>query len=324
MLLESHLDKHMLPKSLRPLIPYLKKYYRSYVIGGICVLMLNGIWVLLPQVIGKATDDLNHGVDRHKILVYSLLILAVAVSKGIFQFLTRWMVIGVSREIEFDLRNDMFRHLETLSYSLLPAYPHRRHHGARHERPECGAHAAGPGDHVLRQHDCFTAAALVFMFTISPRNSRCMHLCRLPFASVVMQYFGRQIHERFEKIQAMFSEISARVQENFSGARVIRAYAQEESEIAGFETLEPGVYPPQPAAGTTDGHALADPGIDAGRGRWCWCYGWAGGRSCRGASGIWRLCGFQYLHGHAHVADHRAWMGDQHLPARYRFHGPHR
>src|ERR1700730_9570168 len=101
----------MLPQSLRPLLPYLKKYRGSYYAGALCVLLLNGIWVLLPQVIGRAVDGLKQGVTREKLMTYALLVLAVALSKGIFQFLTRWIVIGVSREIEFDLRNDLFRHL---------------------------------------------------------------------------------------------------------------------------------------------------------------------------------------------------------------------
>src|SRR6267142_4229098 len=108
----------MLLKSLRPLLPYLKKYRRSYVIGTICVFCNNGIWILFPQVIRRAVDDMHLGVTRHKLATYALLLLAVAATKGIFQFLTRWVVIGVSREIEFDLRNDMFRHLEGLSYSF--------------------------------------------------------------------------------------------------------------------------------------------------------------------------------------------------------------
>src|ERR1700752_1561201 len=107
----------MLPKSLRPLLPYLKKYRRSYLIGTLCIFLHNGIWILFPQVIRRAIDDLNLGVTRHKLLTYALLLLAVAATKGIFQFLTRWIVIGISRDIEFDLRNDFFQHLETLSYS---------------------------------------------------------------------------------------------------------------------------------------------------------------------------------------------------------------
>src|SRR5256885_14140131 len=80
----------------------------------------------------------------------------------------------------------------------------------------------------------FTAGALVFMLSISPKLTIYAFL-PLPVVSVVVQYFGRRIHERFERIQAMFSDISAQAQENFSGARVIKAYAQEDSEIRAFE-----------------------------------------------------------------------------------------
>ena len=101
----------LLPNSLRPLFPYLRKYRLSYLLGAVCILLNNGIWILFPQVIRRAIDDLHGGVTRHKLLIYALLLLAVAGFKGVFQFLTRWIVIGVSREIEFDLRNDFFRHL---------------------------------------------------------------------------------------------------------------------------------------------------------------------------------------------------------------------
>src|ERR1700733_9470478 len=101
----------MLPKSLRPLSPYLRKYRLSYVLGGVCVLLTNGIWILFPLVIERAVDDLHLGVTRQKLMHYALFLLAVAASKGIFQFLTRWVLIGVSREVEFDLRNDLFAHL---------------------------------------------------------------------------------------------------------------------------------------------------------------------------------------------------------------------
>ncbi len=107
----------MLPKSLRPLLPYLKRYRWGYVAGTLCVLLTNGIWILFPLVIGRAAQDLDHGVTRHKLFVYAAQLLAIAVSKGIFQFLTRWIVIGVSRDIEFDLRNDLFARLESLSFS---------------------------------------------------------------------------------------------------------------------------------------------------------------------------------------------------------------
>ena len=108
----------MLPKSLRPLFPYLRKYRASYIFGTLCVFINNGIWMLFPLVIRRAVDDMHNGVTRHKLLTYAFELLAVAVLKGLFTFLLRWIVIGVSREIEFDLRNDLFQHLETLSNSF--------------------------------------------------------------------------------------------------------------------------------------------------------------------------------------------------------------
>ena len=107
----------MLLKSLRPLLPYVKRYRWGYAAGTLCVLLTNGIWILFPLVLGKAADDLHEGVTRHKLLLYAGFLLAIAVSKGIFQFLTRWIVIGISRDMEFDLRNDLFARLEILSCS---------------------------------------------------------------------------------------------------------------------------------------------------------------------------------------------------------------
>ena len=224
----------MVPKNLRPLLPYLKKYRRGYVVGTLCVFLNNGIWILFPQIIRRAVDDLHLGVTRQKLLTYSLLLIAVALTKGIFQFLTRWVVIGISREIEFDLRNDLFRHLESLSYS----YYQRTRTGDIMARATNDLNAVrmllGPAIMYSANTIVFTAGALAFMLAISPKLTLYAFL-PLPVVSIVVQYSGRQIHERFEKIQAMFSDISARAQENFSGARVIRAYVQEQAEISAFE-----------------------------------------------------------------------------------------
>src|SRR5258706_1574700 len=241
-------------KNFRPLLPYFRKYKWGYVLGGGSVLLMNGIWILFPQVLRWAMDDLSGethrsipalvrhmiggdgpGLTQHKIVVYSLLLIAVAAAKSLFQFLTRWVVIGVSREIEFDLRNDLFQHLESLSYSSYQ----RTRTGDIMARATNDLTAVrmllGPAIMYTANTIVFTAGALVFMIAISPRLTLYAFL-PLPIASIVIQYFGRRIHERFERIQAMFSEISAQVQENLSGVRVIRAYAQEGPEIAKFET----------------------------------------------------------------------------------------
>jgi ATP-binding cassette, subfamily B, multidrug efflux pump len=224
----------MFPKRLRPLLPYVKRYRWGYVGGTVCVFLTNGVWILFPLVLGHAADDLKSGVTGRKLLLYAGLLLAIAAIKGTFQFLTRWVVIGISRDIEFDLRNDLFAHLESLSYS----YYQRHRTGDIMARATNDLSAVrnllGPAIMYTANTIVLTAGALAFMVSISPRLTIETFL-PLPLASILIQYFGRQIHDRFEKIQAMFSDISARAQENFSGARLIRAYVQEEAEIKTFE-----------------------------------------------------------------------------------------
>ncbi len=224
----------MVPKKLRPLVPYLKRYRGGLIWGALCVLLTNGIAVQFPQVLRHAINDLHSGVTSQKLLKFALAIIAVFVAKGIFQFLTRWIVIGISRDIEFDLRNDLFAHLERLSHS----YYQRNRTGDIMARATNDLNAVrnllGPAIMYSANTIVFTALAVGYMLRISPKLTIFAFL-PLPVASIVIQYFGRRIHERFERIQAMFSDISARAQENFSGARVIRAYVQEQAEIAAFE-----------------------------------------------------------------------------------------
>jgi ATP-binding cassette subfamily B multidrug efflux pump len=225
----------MIPKSMRPLLPYLKRYRWGFVAGLFCIFLSNGAWILLPQVIRHAIDDLYTGVTPEKLLHFAWRMLEVAAVRGVFLFLTRWIVIGISRDIEFDLRNDLFAHLETLSYS----YYQRTRTGDIMARMTNDLNAVrmllGPAIMYSANTLVFTAGALSFMVLISPKLTFYAFL-PLPLVSIVIQHFGRRIHERFERIQAMFSDISARAQENFSGARVIRAYVQEDAEIASFES----------------------------------------------------------------------------------------
>jgi ATP-binding cassette subfamily B multidrug efflux pump len=213
----------------------MKKYWRGFLAGTIAVFCNNGIWILSPLLIKRIIDDLNHGVTHGKLLTWCWLLVAVAAGKGIFQFLTRWIVIGISREIEFDLRNDLFRHLEALDFGFFQ----RTRTGDIMARATNDLNAVrmllGPAIMYSANTVVFTTGALIFMTRISPKLTLWAFL-PLPIASIIVQYFGTRIHERFERIQAKFSDISARAQENFSGARLIRAYAQEESEIALFET----------------------------------------------------------------------------------------
>ena len=222
-------------KKLDPLKPYVYKYRVQFFWGGLVLVLNNVIWIFFPQVIGRAINDLNQGITQHKIVTYSLALIGIALAKGMFQFLMRWILIGISREIEFDLRNDLFLHLESLSYS----YYQRTRVGDIMARATNDLNAVrmllGPAIMYTANTIVFTAGALAFMLKISPRLTMFAFL-PLPAASILVQYFGRRIHERFERIQATFSDISARAQENFSGARLVRAYVQEEPEIELFET----------------------------------------------------------------------------------------
>jgi ATP-binding cassette subfamily B multidrug efflux pump len=219
---------------LRPLFPYLKRYKRAFLWGGISVVLSNAIWVLFPQVIRLAIDDLNHGVTQSKVLHYALLLVVISAAKGVFLFLTRWIIIGISRDIEFDLRNDLFRHLEKQSAS----YYHHHRTGDIMARMTNDLNAVrqllGPAIMYSANTVLFSIGALYFLLRISPFLTL-VALVPLPLASVLVQTLGRKIHDRFERIQAMFSEISAQAQENFSGARLVRAFAQEQAQIESFE-----------------------------------------------------------------------------------------
>jgi ATP-binding cassette subfamily B protein len=220
---------------LRPLNPYLRRYWKNLAWGGVAVLFYNVIAVLLPQVVGHAVDDMRHGVTEQKIVYHSLRVLTIATLSAIFLYITRQVIIGASREIEFDLRNDLFANLERQP----PAFYHTHRTGDIMARTTNDLAAVrqllGPAIMYSANTLVFTAAALPFMVHISPKLTLYAFV-PLPIASVLVQYFGARIHTRFERIQAMFSDISAKAQENFSGARLIRAFAQEDAEIASFET----------------------------------------------------------------------------------------
>ena len=220
---------------LRPLTPYLRRYWKNLAWGGVAVVLYNTIKVLIPLVIGHAIDDMQHGLTQAKILHHGLRLLVIAVFSAIFLYTTRQVIIGASREIEFDLRNDLFANLERQS----PEFYHTHRTGDIMARTTNDLNAVrqllGPAIMYSANTLVFTAAALPFMIRISPKLTL-WGFVPLPIASVLVQYFGNRIHRRFERIQAMFSDISAKAQENFSGARLIRAFAQEEPEIASFET----------------------------------------------------------------------------------------
>ena len=220
---------------LRPLAPYLRRYWKSLAWGCVALVLYNTLKAMVPIVVGHAVDDLKHNISQQEIVFHALRLLGLAAASAVFLFITRQVIIGVSREIEFDLRNDLFATLEKQS----AAYYQANRTGDIMARTTNDLSAVrqllGPAIMYSLNTVFFTLAALPLMIRISPHLTLYAFV-PLPIASVIVQQFGARIHRRFERIQAMFSDISAHAQENFSGARLIRAFAQEEAEIARFET----------------------------------------------------------------------------------------
>ncbi len=226
-------------RDLKPLFRYMARYRWGYLWGTLALTATNAIWVLFPKVIEAAVNDLNRlGLDsiamRQKILFYAGLLVGVALLKGVFLYASRWILIGISREIEFDLRNDLFKQLERQD----SGYYQRNRTGDIMARLTNDLNAVrqllGPAIMYSANTILFSAFALYFLLRISPWLTL-VALAPMPIASILVQYFGARIHERFERIQASFSEITSHAQENFSGARLIRAFAREEAQIDSFE-----------------------------------------------------------------------------------------
>jgi len=227
-------------RDLKPLFRYMARYRWGYLWGTLALTATNAIWVIFPLVLGWAVNDMNQaGLDpaamRRKILFYAGVLIGIALLKGVFLYASRWILIGISREIEFDLRNDLFRQLEKQDY----AYYQRNRTGDIMARLTNDLSAVrqllGPAIMYSANTILFSAFALYFLLRISPWLTL-VALAPMPVASILVQYFGARIHERFERIQASFSDITSQAQENFSGARLIRAFAREESQIQAFET----------------------------------------------------------------------------------------
>jgi ATP-binding cassette, subfamily B, multidrug efflux pump len=223
-------------RDLAPLFSYMRRYRWGYIGGTLACVCTNAIFVQFPRVLQSAINSLQHGTTRQHILLLALLLVAISLGKGIFLYAQRWVLIGISRDIEFDLRNDLFRKLEQQDTGFYRRY----RTGDLMARMTNDLNAVrmllGPGLMYSINTVFLFVFALVFMLRISPWLTL-VALAPMPLASILVQYFGSRIHTRFERIQASFSDISAQAQENYSGVRLIRAFAREQSQIGMFERL---------------------------------------------------------------------------------------
>jgi ATP-binding cassette subfamily B protein len=223
-------------KSLATLLPYLGRYKKGLALGMGSLLMKDALGAGLPLVIKFGIDSLTRGFKIGIVLELAGLLVALSLVKGIFQYWMRVIIIGISRDIEFDLRNDLFKRLVTLSQDFYSRY----RTGDIMARSTNDLNAVrmmlGPGVMYWTETVITLILAVIIMLKIDPKLTL-MAMVPAPFVSLAVVFFGQKIHRRFEQIQEMFSDISSRVQENLAGVRVVRAYAQERAEVAQFEML---------------------------------------------------------------------------------------
>jgi ATP-binding cassette subfamily B protein len=220
----------------RTVWPYVWRYRRGLAVGMGALVLKDLAAASLPLLIRGAIDALTQGAAPSRFLLFAGYLAGVSLIKGLFQFWMRVILIGISRDIEYDLRNDLFRHLVSLS----PDYYARVRTGDIMARATNDLNAVrmmlGPGIMYWTETILTFALAIAVMVWVDWKLAF-FALLPAPVVSVAVIFFGRIIHDRFERIQAMFADISSRVQENLSGVRMVRAFAQEQAELRRFEEL---------------------------------------------------------------------------------------
>ena len=243
---------------LKTLIPYVKRYKGMTALGLLTNLLMAIIGALPQLVIGIITECLQGSqralstlsgtprallhplfafylpLSRHALGLYCVILIGLMLVKGFLSFWTRWILIGVSREIEFDLRNDLLARLVKLE----PEFYVRNRTGDLMSRATNDLNAVrmvlGPGIMYSATTIATMALALYFMIELSPTLTLWV-LLPVPVVAVAVRYFGQIIHRLSERIQAALGVLSTRAQENLTGMRVVRAYAQEKPETESFD-----------------------------------------------------------------------------------------
>src|SRR5262245_55214124 len=215
------------------LLPFLLRYKRAFLAGLSCVIVTTAIQLLAPWVLKGAIDDLSAGVTRTKLATYAALLLGIAIVGGTFRFLMRRILIGASRDIEYDVRNAFFARLQQMPLGYYQA----RRTGDLMSRATNDLNAVrmmiGPAIMYSANTILVFVVAIILMASIDGRLTL-IALLPLPLVTISVKYFGSAIHTRFEAIQAQLADLSAVVQEALSGVRVVRAYNQEPYELQKF------------------------------------------------------------------------------------------
>ena len=219
--------------SLSYLNTYFWRYKKKLALGMLFILISNAALVFIPIFLREGIDSLQEGVSYHQLFNYGLLILGAAIISGIFRFLIRQTIIVVSREIEYDLRQDFWTHIQKLSYR----YFQNNSTGniMAHATNDIGAVRMYVGPAVMYSIDTISMFIITISLMLSMSPMLTIYtLVPLPLLSYFVYKLSKKIHKKFTLIQESFSDLTTKAQENFSGIRVIKSYVREEGEIESF------------------------------------------------------------------------------------------
>lgn len=229
-------------KELRILLPFVRPYRRGIAAGLLLVLIASTFSILAPELIGRAIDALYApGITVGALLRHTAPIVLVALLGGIARFFQRWLLNGLSRRIEVDLRDALFQHLVRLDAAFYGNTPTGDLMSRATNDTVAVRQAIGPAVMYLADTLLSTALALTFMIRISPRLTLLSLIPLLALAPITL-VFGRLIHRRFEKIQDHFGRLQTMVQENLAGARIVRAYVRERAQEREFDALNAAYF----------------------------------------------------------------------------------
>jgi ATP-binding cassette, subfamily B, multidrug efflux pump len=223
-------------QSLRPLRKYLEAHRRMFAVGLVFAFLTNSTGMIIPLVIKYAIDSVEAGKTSSILTASVLFLLLIKLVQGVFRYLMRQILIGISRKIEYKIRADLFDHLETLPLSFYQ----RMRIGDILSRATNDLNEVrmllGPAIMYSFQTSVTVLFALPLMFYFDWKLTL---LAFLPLALVSLSYgkVGQVIHDRSMEVQRRLSDISAKVQENLAGMRVIKSFTREQNEIARFDSL---------------------------------------------------------------------------------------
>jgi ATP-binding cassette subfamily B protein len=221
---------------LNRLKAYLTQHGKRLAAGFFCILLTNLFLLATPRVMGYAVDSLKESITRGKLAYYGAIVIGLAICEGVFRFLMRRLIIGVSRQIEYSIRNDLFRHLETLPASFFQ----KNKTGDLMSRVTNDLSNVrmllGPGIMYSANTIVVAFIAIMLMLRINWQLT-VLALLPLPAVSLSVRHFGKKIHDLTEQSQGKLADLSARVQESMAGIRVVKAFVQEKHEIAEFEDM---------------------------------------------------------------------------------------